>query len=416
MLLLIVTSSALAHVGATLEGIDVVLPGPLVEANFGLIVTDDGAPRWLCHEVLTAPKAIIAPRYTRSSAGVLLGTVPALEQSRDPSRGVYRSADGCDWSPVEGLDGQYVTRTGFAPDDPSLALAVSAELSAGESVISRSTDGGETFSPILTTKQRLFRSLRFSSSVPGEVWATSVWYAGGTGYVHFSGDGGLTWTEHAAPNPNGEEAYDVDVVAVSPTDSQTAWLVVGPYYTGDTLYRTDDGGETLTPVFELEEGDIIDGAIEPDGGLWLVASQRRLFYAADGENFVQIDEPASGVGIGVGADADGAYVLGLAQVTTILVAHTDDGGESFTNVASLLDLQPPACPAGTDVATVCDPLWETLQGRLPTELVDTGDPVEPVDSGEPDTDDGCACRGRSGGTGAAVVLALTGLLGWRRRR
>lgn len=414
-MILFLSLPALAHVAGTLNGIDMIFPGPDIETNFGLVVTDGDTHRWICHEAITAEGAIISPRYARSSEGVYLGTVPAIEQAREPDEGVYRSADGCSWDPVKGLTGEHVTRLAFAPDDPQIALATSANLGDGrESGLFRSTDGGLSFTAVLSAPGRLFRSLRFSPSLPGQVWATAVWYDTGEAWVYYSDDGGLTWAEHESPNPNNLALFDADVFAVSPDDPATAWINVGPYG-GDTLFRTTDGGERFTAVMEDVSGDLIDGVSDVDGGVWLAASGSRLFYAPDGETFDAVTSPPGGIGIG--ANDEAVYPTSVALITAILYARTDDGGQTFTDYVYLTDLQsPPQCPEDSEVARICDPLWPELEGRLPYPLPeDTAEDTDtPEDSGIED-EDGCGCQGTD--SGAAVVIGLgLGLLGWRRRR
>lgn len=400
-----------------LEAIDMVLPGPAVAATFGLIVLDEvGQHRWICHEAITAPGAVVAPRYARSSAGAFLGVVPALEQVRDQGESVYHSADGCDWEPVRGLTDEVITRVAFSPDDPDRVLAGSANLEEGtSSSLFLSTDGGQVFDAVVTVQERLFRSLRFSAGISGQVFASAVWYTAGDGWLYTSTDGGTSWESLPVPNPDGLELFDVDVVAVSPTDPGTAWVVVGPYG-DDTVYKVTDN-TTFTPVLENFPGDIIDGTVDEAGGVWLVASSSRLLYAPDGERFTEIDTPPGGLGIA--SDGMTVYPTGLAQITTVLYAQTDNQGETFTDDVLLMDIQePPSCPADSDVAEVCVPLWPKMSGRLPYLSFDTGEAdsgssaVE--DTGSAFVSDECACR--SSGSAAAAMLGLgVGLLGWRRR-
>jgi hypothetical protein len=400
-----------------LEAIDMVLPGPAVAATFGLIIRDDdGHHRWICHEAITTPEAIVAPRYARSSEGTFLGVVPALEQVRDPGESVYRSVDGCDWEPVSGLTDQVITRVAFAPDDPLQAVAGSANLADGaESSLFVSTDGGQSFTMVRSETERLFRSLRFSAGVPGQVFASAVWYTGSEGWLYTSTDGGETWSDRPVPNPANLELFDVDVVAVSPTEAGTAWVVVGPYG-DDTVYKVTDG-DIFTPVIENFPGDIIDGTVDDAGGVWLVASGSRLLHAPDGERFTEIDSPPGGLGIA--ADGMVVYPTGLAQSTTLLYAQTDDQGRGFSGDVFLMDIQePPSCPADSDVTEVCVPLWPKMSGRLPYLTADTGSAVDsgsppPGDTGEPEEATDCGCRGS--GKAAGVLTLGVGLLGWRRR-
>lgn len=421
MLLLLSAATALAHVNGELEGIDIVLPGPdqvdafgpAVSASFGLVVKDGDAHRWICHEAITSPDALFAPRYARSGDGVFLGAIPDLAQAREDGETLYRSADGCGWDPVSGLSGQVVNRMAFDPGDPSVALAITAN-SGAPSGIYRSTDGGLSFSLALEVEDRLFSTVRFSRRTAGQVWATGLRVDADAGtsehWVYHSEDGGLTWTEQPAP-PSDLDYYFFDLVAVSPTVAGEAWFVSG-YYGLDTLYHTDDGGETFDVVLADVAGDLIDGVMDDSGGLWIAASGSRMFYAPDAQSFDLVESPPGGYGIS--SDGERIFATSLAQLTLILYGHTDALGEtSFGDFFYLADLQPPpSCPEDSEVVQICEPLWATLEGNLPTWITDTADTADPdgSDTGGKDSDGG-GCRSRS-----VVGLVGLGLLALGRRR
>lgn len=413
---LLLLSVAHAHVDGLLQGVDVLLGGGVgIEASFGLLRSMDGTDySWLCHEAITAKGALITPRYAQSIDGVLLGVVPVLEQTRESGLALYRTEDGCDWNATPGLDGLVLSDVAFDPSEPDHALLITADLTDGaENHILRSTDAGQSFAAVLTAPERLFRTLAVSPA--GAVWASAVWYDDGTGYLYRSADG-ETFSETAVPMPDSHLPVDVDVVAVSPDDPLTAWVVVGPYGS-DVLLRTTDGGETFEEVFAVD-GDIISGAAVAGGGVWLSVSGQTLYWSADGGSFSLVEDGP--VTLGLTSSGSETWLATDAIIGGGTIAHRVTGGVDIVAAMHLSTLgPPPTCPADSHSATLCDPLWTALEVRLPLPL--TGDTGEREDDGSGDsgsTDTGApseASCGCGSGADSAAVLLLVGLLGWRRR-
>ena len=241
-----------------------------------------------------------------------------------------------------------------------------------------------------------------------------MWYDRSEGYLYFSEDG-ETFTERAVPMPDTDDVVDVDVVAVSPDDPLTAWVVVGTYGS-DVLLQTTDGGASFVEVFAVE-ADILSGAVEPDGAVWLAVSGWQFFRAEDGQTFSALSDPPAGRSVTWG---DGVAWTATDATYDGYIAYTASA-DGFSPTMHLSTLQPPpSCAAETHSATFCDPLWEKLQPRLPLPPdggADSGGgsgPGEGGDSGGTDTgstDPDCGC----GGEAAWVLLPLS-LLGLRRRR
>jgi len=417
LLATLLLSSAWAHSDGLLLGIDLILlesEGIAVESNFGLLWAPNGADyTWLCHEAITSEDAVITPRYAYSEEGVLLGLVPAVSQARDAGVALYRTTDGCEWSQVSDLEGHEITDVVFDPSDPQHALVITVDQSRHETIngIFRSSDGGLTFSSVLEREEQLFRSVEITEE--GQSWATSVRHDTNEGWLYTSPDG-QAWTEHEVPVPETEGVqFDVTLLTASATDAMTAWVVVGPFG-DDVLLRTTDGGQTFEEIFAVA-GDILDGAVDQDGGLWLAVSGRELYYAADGERFVLMDEAEPGMGVQWGQSA--VWMAVDASRTGHIAQRSADRGSSIDPVIHLSGLSLHDCPAETDAALYCDPLWEELESRLPPVGVDTGEPsVE--DTGVSSVPDQgvklrtCGC----GGKGSAALVLPLALLGVRRRR
>ena len=416
MSVLLLLSVAHAHVDGLLQGVDVLLDGGVgIETSFGLLWSRDGSDySWLCHEAITAKGAVITPRYAQSTDGILLGVVPVLEQTREAGLALYRSADGCDWDAPPGLDGLVLSDVVFDPSDPEHALLITADLTAGaDNHILRSTDAGQSFSAVLTAAERLFRTVAVSPA--GAVWASAVWYDSGAGYLYRSTDG-ETFTEVAVPMPGSHLPVDVDVIAVSPDDPLTAWVVVGPYGS-DVLLRTTDGGESFQEVFAVD-GDIISGAAVAGGGVWLSVSGQTLYWSADGGSFALVEDGP--VTLGLTSAGGETWLATDAIIGGGTIAHRVTDGVDIVAAMHLSTLgPPPTCPAESHSALLCDPLWESLEVRLPLppsgdsgELEDDSDGDSgSVDTGVPEAAS-CGC---GSGADSAAALLLVGLLGWRRR-
>ncbi len=435
---LTVSGAARAHVDALMEGVDVVVPvggGEVaVEASFGLLWPgSDGAWQWTCHEAITAEGALITPRYARAGDGAWLAVVPTLDQVRESGEAVYRSEAGCDWEPVDGLSGVSVSALAVDPVGGQLALAGSASLTDGAvNQLYRSVDGGKSWvATDLGGSERRFRSLRFATGDSGAVWASSVWYGGSVAWVHRSLDGGLTWATHTvavdATDPLG---VSVDVVGVHPTDPDLAWFVRGSYG-ADEVLRTTDGGSTTEVVFAAD-GDVLDGGVDADGGVWVVVSGVEVWHAPDGQDFTQVPDAHEGQGLAVRADE----VLLASRMTYdgVALSVADRGDPVFETALHVREVTGAAsCAADTHAADRCDPLWPSLAKRLAAwDAVDTedsglpedteppqetGDPQDSATPAEEDDEDekkGCAHLGGLAGAGAVWLVALT--VAARRRR
>jgi len=406
---------ALAHVGAPVDAVDihpVGEAGRALEASVGLGWTEDGLDwRWVCHEAITTPDAVITPAYAFSGRR-WLATVPRLEQSRTGADAVYWTDDGCTWSSALGLSGREVPAVDLELAG-TIALAVTGDAEGANSIY-RSNDGGVSFEAALTLDDHIFNSVVIARGSAGTAVAGSV-DASGRGYLHWSGDQGVSWTSTGV--------FDGEVVAMAlhPTDPSVGYAVVDG--TGvETLLRTGDGGRTVEVLIDPETY-IADVEVGADGQVWVAFGGTAFLHAADGVTFELVTEAPPGLGVSLVDDqvllatryefvnsalSEGSLSSGFEPVFTF---------ESFDGALE--------CPAGTRGADVCTPLFPRLQESLGLgDFPDTGG-SSGSGAGSDRGDSGSAVGGPavgaskdSGGCGSRAWLLLLPAVffgGFRRR-
>ncbi|MEO0604631.1 MAG: hypothetical protein AAF211_24565, partial [Myxococcota bacterium] len=250
------------------------------------------------------------------------------------------------------------------------------------------------------------RDLQGVAIVDGEVYATGSDVAGLAAFAwHRDAEG--TWTSAALPPLGDFEGVRTRVLAVT---DDTVYINVDPFGS-DVLFVADRALTTFTRTIE-DEGEILDGAVFADG-LWMPMDfgQRALLLSPDG-TYAEADTVAA---VGASVSADGTLVLAsLAYIEGPLLATRSDDGTFAPQVYPDDIAGPLDCPAGTESADVCAPLWPELEPRL------RGFDAPPVeDSGgmtTPPTDSGCGCVSSADPLVAGLVLPLSLLVGRRRIR
>lgn len=407
VLTLVLSSPVLAHAGAEVAAVDWSPAG--VQATFGLLLPGAEGLDWVCHEAVTTPTSLLTPGYSASPSGAWLASVPSRAQARDPQVTLYRSADGCAWDPVVGIEQHVVSSVVFVDED--VVVGVTADLEGESNGILRSVDAGLSW-----TLVESWPGLRLSVSVKAVgsyIWAASFLVdSPDQGLLHHSEDGGLSWSTTALDLSSVAPESGSLSLKVLAADESRAWVGVG-LTGGHQLLLVD--GEAQTFV-HAEDGSLIDGGVDTQGGVWIVEGNRDLLYSADGAGFASVDGGVPAIGLAM--DGDLAMLSSSAILTEHLVfSFTPQGVLSVVYGAQ--DVAGPLeCPAGTEGADICGPLW--AQVLLPSP--DTGDgPTEPwvldtsgQNSGleEPE---GCDCSSLTSKAGGLWAL-LAGLLLLRRRR
>jgi len=387
-----------AHVGDIISGVDVMESHPdqpiAVEATFGVVIgQDDGQLAWVCHEAVTAAGSIFLPDYDRSPSGEWLATVRIAKEGRG-GRTLFHSPDGCAWNDVEGLDDAVVLDAAFDPADANRAWAVASTTAGGG--IHASTDGGRTWTVELAPMAD--RELQSVVVVDGEVLATGTNLAGTEAFV-WRRDA-TDWAAVPLPDLGGLEGVRLRILAVSEDALYLNADPLGP----DVLFVADRALSGFRRVIE-GEGEILDAAVADDG-VWIPVEfgQRALLLKPDDTWEEAAAPPASGVGVDGGGALQFA-VQAYIEGPLVSVRGADGIAPQYypDDVAVPLD-----CPAGTEMAEICEPLWPLLDPRL--RGFDVPPPVDsgletPTSPPTPPTG-GCGCGGaRPAGAGLLVLLA-----------
>jgi hypothetical protein len=405
VLLLGLWTAADAHVGDVVAGIDLEADDPLqltIEASYGLLLGTPDDFRWICHEAVTEPGAVLSPRYHRTSQQTWLAWLTDPVQARDGAT-LWRSADGCDWQAPAGTEGLVIEDVASTEGE---VLAV-----AGPGGLLRSTDDGSSFVSLLSPPDRVFYSV-----LPG--WATATDTAGERLFLWRKV--GEDWLEQELARPD-----DVEVPAelhLGAASGERAWVLVDPLG-ADVLLQV--GGSEVSRLDTGSPSALTDVAVDGET-VWFIRDGLLLFSLQGGE---LTEHPSFPPGIGLDLAQGQLWTAPQSHLSGALLSGSADGGATWQTLSHPDDiLAPLSCPAGSDMATVCEPLWETLLPRIrgfdsppvDTGLDDTGSPVIPdhpddeqPPPAEPEPEPRCGCAAPPSSGGYALLLGL--LVTLRRR-
>lgn len=390
-----------------------------LETNFGLLESKDGGPfHWICHEAFVTITGVV-PAYTANGDGVLLGSARLVGFGTDPAETVYRSVDGCTWTPVTGLTGISAVAIAFDPADPSHAFAAASNGGTGTvNALWVSNDAGLTWAKTSIEVSHYVNGVRFAAADPQVVWATSSNLADDEAWVYWSSNGGVSFaTRPWLDQPSGLSLGSLAVVATSATDSQTAW--VRTFGVPNRVWLTTNAGVAFDEV--LAAGGIADVDALPDGRVWVATSTSGFLVSLDGRTFA----PAGNEPRPRGFAHDGRGLFAATDPFLDPFALTlSSSGDPRANAAGLFRFDelagPKPCPAGSTVAVACDPLWPALQvrlglapGRVPTPVAKFPDEGDGGIGGG-----GCSCSTAPAPALPFVAILLAGLaaLAAKRRR
>lgn len=400
-----------------------------VRSTFGLLVSrDDGCSfRWICEQNI-GYGGTFDPKYAVATDGTIFATTfLGLRVSRD---------GGC----------SFTTATSELPaGDPgriadvwvdALDIAANGDIwvataeSGKPNNIYRSTDNGVTFAPRgMVSPTIWWKSVKVAPSDPMRVYISGYEVASPTSdamgspraHLLFSNDTGENWTPVTLTGVQFGGTPIVMVVAVDPTDPLRIYVisVESNGSSGDRLYRSIDGGMTLTEVLATTE-PITDIVIR-DAATVVVASAAGGAFRSDdgGQTFAPLagaprlgclGKRPDGTLIGCGANWDPDFMA---------VGESSDSAQwqkifRFVELAGAV-----ACPTGTPGYDVCDQqLWPGMQQQFGA----TGpkDPAcavtPPVDMpSDPGKSGGCCDAGSGAPLGALLLGVLVALFGFRKR-
>jgi uncharacterized protein (TIGR03382 family) len=348
-----------------------------VSTTFGLLIShDDGCTfRWIC-EANIGYGGQFDPKYAIATDGTIFATTfTGLRVSRDggcsfttatsqlPSGDPNRIADL--W--IDALD-----------IGPTGEVWVGTAESGQPNDVFRSTDNGVTFaSRGMLSPTIWWKSVKVAPSNPQRVYIAGYQVAGTlpdggqmapTAHLLRSDDDGANWT----PSPMAGVVFGATpIVYVDVVDPQNPDVI---YVTslganppsGDRLYRSTDGGMTLTEV--LSTTDPIRDVVVRDAQTVLVATRMGGSFQSTnaGVAFTSMATPPQlgclgqlpdGTLIGCGANWMPDYMA---------LARSTDGGATWTKVWRFVELAGAmACPEGTAEHDTCEQaLWPNIQQQF----------------------------------------------------
>lgn len=399
----------------------------LVATTFGVLLSkDDGCSfQWLCEQSI-GYGGTFDPKYAIGADGTIYATTfEGLRVSRDGGCTFTTATEGKPASDPGALDGIWVDAIDVAPGgDVWLATAESGRYND----VYRSRDAGRTFQPMgLHSAAIWWKSIKISRKDPARIYVTGYQIAGSapgggqmppTAHLRRSSDGGASWTPLPLDGVALAATPVVHVMAIDPENPDVLYLrstaAVPP--TGDKLYRSRDGGATLTEVLSLT--DPVLGVVVHGDRVLVAAGQGGAYESVGGGPFTAVAEAPRLTCVGERSDGS---LLGCGNnwEPDFFAAARSADGRDWQKLVRFGEMTGPlSCPAGTVQHDTCElAMWPSLReqfgatGPAPTCAAPEEPPPPPRSSG------GC-CDGGAGEAGAAALAAAAGagLLALRARR
>ena len=189
---------------------------------------------------------------------------------------------------------------------------------------------------------------------------------------------------------------------------------------GGGQFQSDDAAETWTEILALE-GQMLGFALAPDGQKVAVGLKQGGVYVASTTDHVFSRVNDTGVRCLSWAQA-GLYACGNQAQDGFTVGLSTDDGATFAALYDLLEIQLADCPAGTDNAESCPPLFSDLLDQLGGGEGAGGAPPSTASSASvggastAEPADGCSCRTSSADEAPIPLVLLLGLSSLLRSR
>jgi photosystem II stability/assembly factor-like uncharacterized protein len=177
---------------------------------------------------------------------VLAGTGDFPYPAMAPAMGLMRSDDGGAtwrrWGPPE-LEHYAISRILVDPDDPKVITVSSGRGMRQWGAVWRTADGGNTWAKVIAHPAAWCELSAGTKGKGGRRWYWAIGYDGlGDRKVMRSADRGATWSQvYRAAQP----FLNLCSVAASPTDPETAWVLLGGI---QKVLVTRDGGASFQDV------------------------------------------------------------------------------------------------------------------------------------------------------------------------
>lgn len=347
---------------------------PLVSTTFGLLSpAGAGSWRWTCPEVMSGDELLVAGLGvdgTRYMGGYF---------------SLWRSPDGCSWNIVPELQGLLITQIDRDTLD-SNRLWVSTATANTYNALWCSDDSGASFAPCAYFGESS-RVSGFAQGPEGVPWFAAGWW-NDLPHVMYS-ETGAAWQIFRLDEYSD---YGIDVLALDPLDETQVYVQLD----GDEVdflarFGTDGALEILLEIPDqifafsigFEPNELIVGGAytgvytSQDGGqTW---SDPDLTYEANcyvtqGTRRFQC-------------------VNNYISSASVLIVHADsDLVEKSAYFGDVHGVE--SCPAETETALICEPLWESYKYSIGMDLVPVEEEPTPVESSpspvEPDSS-GCSC-------------------------
>ncbi len=302
--------------------------------SIGVLKSTDGGTSWNTTGLsLGTDLQILSRRLVmnpKNSSMHLLATNKGITKTEN-SWNTYRITTNGDYKDIE-----------FRPGDSTTVYATSFDYFGGSARIFKSTDAGESFSPVFSDDGIVRIELAVTPDNPDLVYAVCSNTSGGLHSVQKSTDAGENWTEIADSEPNllsrdsygnnpdqsgGQGFYDLTIIA-NPTNEDEV------YVGGINLWKSTDGGQTWEYNAHYNFLNNIPRVHADQHGL-TYDSQGNLYVGNDGgiykttNNGVSWNDISEGLGIlqiykmGISQSDPNAYITGTQDNGTLY--HTNTG-------------------------------------------------------------------------------------------
>jgi photosystem II stability/assembly factor-like uncharacterized protein len=370
----------------------------LVGTTFGAILSEDQGKtwHWLCEEALGNYTAL--PTFHLAQDGALyVASLKGLAVSRD---------HGCTWTPRAELTETGATAISGALAEPDILYATTGKFGVTNRLF-KSIDRGATFTatPLADAKQ-FFTSIKVAPSRPQRLYLGAYWYEPSyTSQLVVSDDAGATFTRIDLTLPSPGPFY---VHAVDPQNPDRVFASVdGTTQPAQTYFLiSTDGG--LSFATALTSPDQISNVTLKGDQIWV--GTLGVLHRSDDGGKTFTAQPSPRKYAAVELIGDDLFSTGWPSLDGWVVGRNNDGGSCFDPVMQWRDLKGPlACPAGSTVREICEPLWPATEAQFPQYDESAGcNPATETDAGEPvvptPQPKGCGCSHSS------ASLAFAGLL------